>query len=155
MKIMIVAAAFCILSPQAWAFEVSAQEHSCGGDSGIQYLETDIQGQIATKAFQSCNGQAVRQISAVKFDAKRVDDGNCEAFDELVSGTGEFECVPASFIIFGDNTTPGDPSNNIMADHGTFEVTAISDTTLTGTLSGGLGFMNTEVSGEFSVPLCK
>jgi len=96
MKFMIVAATFFILSSQAWAFEISAQEHSCGGESGIQYLENDIQGQIATKAFQACNGQAVRQVSAVKFDAKKVDDGNCEAFDELVSGTGEFECVTAT-----------------------------------------------------------
>ncbi len=96
MKLIIVTFTFFILSSQAWAFEISAQEHSCGGESGIQYLENDLQGQIATKAFQACNGQAVRQISAVKFDAKRVDDGNCEAFDELVSGTGEFECVPAS-----------------------------------------------------------
>jgi hypothetical protein len=90
--------AFCFLASPGltYAFEISAQNHSCGGDSGIQYVEKDIAGQIALQAFQACSGQAVRQVSAIRFDAKRVADNNCEAFDELVTGTGEFECVPGN-----------------------------------------------------------
>ena len=85
---------FCALAAPAMAFEISVQNHSCGGESGIQYVENEIAGQIAAKAFEACIGQAVRQVSSVQFDAKRTADNNCEAFDEVITGTGEFECVP-------------------------------------------------------------
>ena len=88
----------CAMPSFAWAFEISAGSRSCviSSDSGVKYLEDGIAGEISRKAFQACPGQAVRQVSEIKFDAKRVDDGNCEAFDEVVTGSGDFECIPSS-----------------------------------------------------------
>jgi len=127
-----------------------------------------VTGTINGKAFTFVAGSASIQGNDVHVNLWTAAQANaCDGFSTSTlnaraifpAKVGTYPVVNGSFsenvMIFGDNTTPGDPSNNIMADHGTFEVTAISDTALTGTISGGLGFMNTEVSGEFSVPLCK
>jgi len=94
LKVAMGAVGFALfLSAQpVFAFEISFQDQSCG-ISALQYLENELAGQISAKAFQTCNGQAVRQVSPIRYDVGKTDDGLCEAFDEVVTGTAEFECL--------------------------------------------------------------
>ena len=57
-------------------------------------------------------------------------------------------------ILMGDGTNPGSPENNIVANVGGLEITAISDTEVKGTMSASLDWMKSKVAGDFSVQLC-